>query len=216
MVGAGAAAGGRVLTSASALIARATALAAGPGRAVLGITGPPGAGKSTLAAAVVSALPDRSVLVPMDGFHLSDAELARLGRHDRKGAPDTFDAAGYAALLRRIAAREDEVVYAPAFDRSRELAEAGALPVLREVPLVVTEGNYLLMDGPFAQVRELLTECWYVDLDPDVRRSRLVGRHVRHGRSPEAAEAWVSTTDEPNARLIEATRERADLVVRLS
>ena len=178
-----------VVTARSELVERAASLAAGPGRAVLGITGPPGAGKSTLATAVVTALPDLAVLVPMDGFHLSDVELARRGRRDRKGAPDTFDAAGYVALLRRLIAREDDVVYAPLFDRSRELAEASALPVPREVPLVVTEGNYLLMDGPFAQVRALLTECWYLDADPDVRRSRLIERHVHHGRSPEAAAA---------------------------
>jgi pantothenate kinase len=115
------------------LVARAAALAAGPGRAVLGLTGPPGAGKSTLAAALVEALGDRAVLVPMDGFHLADTELARLGRSDRKGAPDTFDAAGYVQLLRRLLERTDDVVYAPVFRRELELAEAGALPVARSV-----------------------------------------------------------------------------------
>jgi pantothenate kinase len=195
------------------LVERAAALAAGPTRAVLGITGPPGAGKSTLAASLVDALADRAVLVPMDGFHLADEELRRLGRHERKGAPDTFDAGGFVALLRRLVARDDDVVYAPRFDRARELAEAGALAVPREVPLVVTEGNYLLLDGPFAPVRGLLTECWYVEIDAAVRRARLVARHVAHGRSPEAAAAWVDATDEPNALLIEATRDRADLVV---
>jgi pantothenate kinase len=198
------------------LVARARVLASGPERAVLGVVGPPGAGKSTLAEAVVAALPGRAVLVPMDGFHLADAELRRLGRSDRKGSPDTFDAAGYVALLRRLVARQDAVVYAPRFDRDRERAEAGALPVPREVPLVVTEGNYLLLDGDFAPVRPLLTECWYVDVDDDLRRERLVARHVSHGRSPADAAAWVRDTDEPNARLVAATRDRADLVVRLS
>jgi pantothenate kinase len=197
------------------LVTRARTLAAQGERGVLGIVGGPGAGKSTLADAVVSALAGQAVLVPMDGFHLADEELDRLGRRDRKGAPDTFDAAGYVALLRRLLDRTDEVVYAPVFRRDRELAEAGALPVPREVPLVVTEGNYLLGNGPFAPVRELLTESWYLDLDADVRRERLVARHVRHGRTPEQAEQWVGTTDEPNARLIETTRDRADLVVRL-
>jgi len=182
---------------------------------VLGVVGPPGAGKSTLAEAVVEALGERAVLVPMDGFHLADMELARLGRSDRKGAPDTFDAAGYVQLLRRLVERADEVVYAPVFRRELELAEAGALPVPRSVPLVVTEGNYLLLDGPFAPVRTLLTECWYVDVQPDLRLERLVARHERHGRTRAAALQWVEHTDEPNARLIEATRERADVVVRL-
>lgn len=204
------------MTVPAELLERAAAWAAGEERVVLGIVGTPGAGKSTLAAGLVAALPGRAVLVPMDGFHLADRELDRLGRRDRKGAPDTFDAAGYTALLQRVVDRVEDVVYAPVFMRERELAEAGALPVPRDVPLVVTEGSYLLMDGPFALVRELLTECWYVDVDPDLRRRRLVARHVRHGRTAEHARAWVDRTDEPNAVLIEATRDLADRVVRLS
>ena len=196
------------------LVRRATALAVG-GRALLGIAGPPGAGKSTLAAALVAALPGRSALVPMDGFHLPDAELDRLGRRDRKGAPDTFDAAGYVHLLRRLRERTDDVVYAPQFVREQEQAVAGARAVPRELPLVVTEGNYLLADGGFAPVRDLLDETWFLDVDPAVRRSRLVARHVGHGRTREQAEQWVSATDEPNARLVDPTRERADLIVRL-
>ena len=196
------------------LVRRATALA-GRGRALLGVAGPPGAGKSTLAAALVAALPDRAVLVPMDGFHLHDDELDRLGRRDRKGAPDTFDAAGYVHLLRRLRERGDDVVYAPRFLREQEQAVAGAVPVPREVPLVVTEGNYLLADGAFAPVRDLLHETWFVAVADAVRRRRLVARHVAHGRTPEQAERWVAHTDEPNARLVQATRARADLVVRL-
>jgi pantothenate kinase len=184
------------------------------GRALLGITGPPGAGKSTLAEALVAALADVAVLVPMDGFHLADEELARLGRRDRKGAIDTFDAAGYVHLLRRLVDRSDDVVYAPAFVREQEQAVAGALPVSRDARLVVTEGNYLLADGPFAPVRGLLTQCWYVDC-PE-RRERLVARHVRHGRTPAEAEAWVARSDDVNARLVEGTAARADLVVRLA
>ncbi|MCA1720322.1 MAG: nucleoside/nucleotide kinase family protein [Actinobacteria bacterium] len=195
------------------LVARAARLAAGADRALLGIVGAPGAGKSTLAAALVAALAGQAVLVPMDGFHLADAELDRLGRRQRKGAPDTFDAAGYVALLRRLTARTDEVVYAPLFRRDREQAEAGALPVPRNVPLVVTEGNYLLADGPFAPVRELLTECWYLDTGDGVRRDRLVARHVEHGRTRAEAEHWVRRIDEPNGRLVARTRDRADLVL---
>jgi len=198
-----------------ALVARAAALGAQGGRALLGLAGPPGAGKSTLAAALVSALHDRAVLVPMDGFHLADPELDRLGRRQRKGAPDTFDAAGYVNLLRRLRDRTDEVVYAPVFHREQEQAVAGELPVPRTVPLVVTEGNYLLVDGPFAAVRGLLDECWYVDLDPVERVERLVARHVAHGRSPEQAREWVVRTDERNAQLVAQTRAQADLVVQL-
>ncbi len=196
------------------LLARASSLAAGPGRVLLGVAGPPGAGTSTLAEGLVAALGGRAALVPLDGFHLAGDELERLGRAGRKGAPDTFDAAGYVALLRRLRDRKDDVVYAPRFVRARELAEAGAIAVPRAVPLVVTEGNYLLLDGPFRQVRGLLVECWYLDVDPLERRRRLLARHVGHGRTPAEAERWVAATDEPNARLVEATRGRATLVVR--
>ena len=194
------------------LVARARALVADDRRAVLGLAGPPGAGKSTLAVRLVQALGEAAVVVPLDGFHLHDDELARLGRGDRKGAPDTFDVAGYVALLRRL--RSEDTVYAPAFDRDRELSLAGAIPVLPEHRLVVTEGNYLLLEEPgWRDVRPLLDECWYVDLDPAVRVGRLVDRHVRHGRTRSAAEAWVARSDEANARLVVRSRGRADLVV---
>lgn len=211
-----------------ALLARAAALAAPdadrlaadrPGRRLLGLAGPPGAGKSTLAAAVVAALGDRAVLVPMDGFHLAQAELVRLGRADRKGAPDTFDVDGFLALLGRLRDQRpgDPAVYAPRFDRDLEEALAGAVPVAADVPLVVVEGNYLLHDeGSWARVRGLLDEVWYLDLADDVRVGRLVARHVAHGRSPDAAREWVLRSDEANARLVARGRGRADLVVAVS
>lgn len=203
------------MTALAELVERASRLTGPGGRALLGIAGAPGAGKSTLAAALVAALHGRAALVPMDGFHLADGELDRLGRRDRKGAPDTFDAGGYLHLLRRLRDRDEDVVYAPVFVREQEQAIGGALAVPREVPLVVTEGNYLLADGPFRPVRDLLTETWFLDVDPVLRRARLVARHVGHGRSPQQATEWVSRTDEPNAELVDATRSRADLVVRL-
>ncbi len=154
----------------------------------------------------------------MDGFHLAGAELTRLGRAERKGAPDTFDAAGYAALLRRLRHPEGpDPVYAPAFDRELEEPVAGAVPVPPDVPLVVTEGNYLLLDeGPWAPVRGLLDEVWFLDAAPDVRVRRLVDRHVRFGKPRPHAERWVAGSDERNARLVERHRDRADLVVRMS
>jgi pantothenate kinase len=200
-------------TSFDDLVARARALAAGR-RALLGLTGAPGAGKSTLAARLVTALSPAAALVPMDGFHLADAELERLGRRHRKGAPDTFDAAGYVETLRRIRARPPDPVYAPVFDRHLEAAVAGSIPVGPDVPLVVTEGNYLLLDdGPWRHVRALLDEVWFVEIDDRVRVERLVRRHVEHGKDPVRADAWVRGSDEANARLVAATRGRADLVV---
>ena len=205
-----------VLDGPAAVHARAADLAGRGRRCILGITGAPGAGKSTLAATVVEGLGERAVDVPMDGFHLAGAELVRLGRADRKGAPDTFDAAGFVALLRRLRAPDEGVVYAPAFDRHLEQPIAGAIPVHPGTPLVVVEGNYLLdTDGVWAQVAPLLDECWYVESDETVRLHRLVARHIEHGRTPAAARDWALGPDQRNAELIAATRPRADLVVRL-
>jgi pantothenate kinase len=197
------------------LVARARELARGGSRAILGIAGPPGGGKSTLAAMVVEALGDDAVLVPMDGFHLAQPELVRLGIRDRMGAPHTFDALGYAALLRRL--REgSETVYAPAFRRDIEEPIAGAIAVAPDVPLVVTEGNYLLLDdGDRAAVRPLLDEAWYVEMDEATRLRWLIARHVEFGKTPEEAEAWVMRSDQANAQVVAATRDRADRVVHL-
>ncbi|WP_330173067.1 nucleoside/nucleotide kinase family protein [Streptomyces sp. NBC_01498] len=200
------------------LTSRARRLAVPGRRRILGIAGPPGAGKSTLAAQLVAALGDSAVIVPMDGFHLAQAELNRLGRADRKGAPDTFDAPGYAALLARLRAPEPGVVvYAPAFDRALEEAVAGSVPVAPDVPLVITEGNYLLHDdAAWAPVRALVDEAWFLETDPVVRVRRLVDRHVRFGKERAYAERWVRDSDEVNARLVARGRDRADLVVPVS
>ncbi|MFJ8662059.1 nucleoside/nucleotide kinase family protein [Streptomyces sp. NPDC093795] len=187
-------------------------------RRVLGLAGAPGAGKSTLAARLVDRLDGLAVLVPLDGFHLAQAELERLGRAGRKGAPDTFDAAGYTALLARLRAPEPgTTVYAPAFDRSLEEPVAGAIPVDPGVPLVITEGNYLLHDeGAWAGVLPLLDEAWYVHLDDRHRVPRLIDRHVRFGKTRAHAERWVHTSDEANARLVASGRARAHLDVHMS
>ncbi|MFF0227264.1 nucleoside/nucleotide kinase family protein [Streptomyces sp. NPDC004629] len=196
------------------LCARARALAGSGRRAMLGIVGAPGSGKSTLALHLAAALgPDTAVVVPMDGFHLANSELERLGRRQRKGAPDTFDAAGYAALLRRLREPTGECVYAPRFHREFEEAVAGAIPVPAGTPLVITEGNYLLLDdGPWAGVKALLDEAWYVAPDEETRLDRLIRRHVAYGKPLAEARAWSLGTDQRNAGLIAATLDRADLV----
>ncbi|MGW4100283.1 nucleoside/nucleotide kinase family protein [Mycobacterium sp. NPDC004974] len=203
------------------LLARVLARAAEPGTSVIGIAGAPGAGKSTLTEALVAAARvrlgvDAVAHVPMDGFHLADVELRRLGRLDRKGAPDTFDVAGYAALLRRIRART-EVVYAPGFERDIEQPVAGAIPVLPDAAVVLTEGNYLLLDDPgWSTVAAEIDEIWYCAIQDEVRVARLVARHINFGKPAEVAQRWVAEVDEPNARLVAATASRADLLVSIA
>jgi pantothenate kinase len=189
-------------------------------RRVLGVTGPPGAGKTTLVLALLAAAADdprlrgRIAHVPMDGFHLTDAALDRLGRRERKGAPDTFDAAAYAAVL--AAAREVPrlVVSAPAFDHGVGEPEPDAIRVAAQADLLITEGNYLLLDDPdWRPVHDLLDEVWFCALDDAVRRGRLIDRHVGTGRGLRAATDWVDRSDEANARLVAGGVTGADLVL---
>ena len=202
------------------LLLRARSLVQGGRRALLGVAGSPGAGKTTLAEALVRELNADGepwvAHVPMDGFHLADVELDRLGLRDRKGAPPTFDAAGYAALLRRLRDEEDgdDIVYAPGFERVLEQPIAGAVPVPPSARLVVTEGNYLLLGtGAWTRVREQLDEVWFCELAEAERIRRLVARHEEFGKGHEQAVAWVMRTDQRNAELVAATRDRADLIV---
>lgn len=197
--------------------ARALGLLQDRRRSILGVTGSPGAGKSTYAEGLVrdlSAAGHRVALVPMDGFHLAHSALVAQGLVSIKGAPETFDAGGYVDLLRRLREPDGETVWAPRFDRDLEDAIAASLPVHDDVRLIVTEGNYLLLDqGPWARVRPLLDECWYLELDHAVRRERLLARHIRHGRPEADALARTDGSDEANARLIATTRRRADAIL---
>nr|WP_133691052.1 MULTISPECIES: nucleoside/nucleotide kinase family protein [unclassified Mycolicibacterium] len=185
-----------------------------PGRLIVGITGPPGAGKSTSALELVAAF-EGAAYLPMDGFHLSNAVLDQLGRRHRKGAIDTFDVAGYVAALRRARADyQQRDLYVPAFDRGLDEPVAAGHVVPAQCRLIVTEGNYLgVRDGEWGAVRPLLERLYYVDCPTEVRRERLVARHIDGGRSPRAAAAWVDEVDEPNARLIATTRDVCDRVL---
>ena len=205
-----------MLTGRDALLARVDELraAAGGGRVLLGLAGEPGSGKSTVAVLLAEALVARGVpasVVPMDGWHLSGRELARLGRAGRKGAPDTFDAGGYLALLRRLRLDAAETVWPPDFRREIEEAVAGSVAVDPAVQVVVSEGNYLLVDdGSWRGVADAFDAVWFVDAPADERLRWLVARHERYGKTPEAALAWATGPDEANARLVRSTRGRAD------
>ena len=195
-------------------IKRASALAAA-GRALLGIAGCPGAGKSTLSDAITASV-HSSVVVPMDGFHMLNEDLVRLGRRDRKGAPDTFDADAYIAMLDRLRHQKSEVVTAPRYDRAASAPVPDAIAVDPDVALVITEGNYLLIDeSPWTAVRPLLDDVWFVEVDDAIRIPRLIARHIAFGKSENEAREWVMRSDEANAAVVAATRDRADVVVRL-
>ncbi|HIW99038.1 MAG TPA: nucleoside/nucleotide kinase family protein [Candidatus Nesterenkonia stercoripullorum] len=192
-------------------------------RVLLGITGEPGAGKSTLAASLLDHLgSDNAVVLPMDGYHLAGAELERLGRAHRKGAIDTFDAHGFVHTLERIARQRGpgddalEAVYAPAFDRDLEEPIAGAVAVSADHSVVIVEGNYLLAEqGPWGRIPALLSSTWFLSVGAELRQRRLIARHERHGVPPAAAQSHALGSDQVNAEFIASTATRADLIVEM-
>ena len=207
------------LGSLEAALERAVSLSEGArGRVIIGVIGKPGAGKSTLSNYLLKHLPkETTALVPMDGYHLSNAQLKTLNRSDRKGAPDTFDAGGYLDLLQRIKTNVESEIYFPIFHREIEESIAAEGVVHPHTTLVLTEGNYLLLESDgWRQVAETLTESWFVDVDNDRRMARLVARHMKFGKSSEAAHLWAHGTDEHNAQLVESTRSKADVIISLA
>ena len=186
-------------------------------RRIIGIAGSPGAGKSTIAEALVARL-DSAVVLPMDGYHLPQARLVELGRRDRMGAPDTFDVDGFLATLSALRAVDNSgnPVLAPGFDRGIEEPVPDAIRILQELSTVVVEGNYLLLEsGGWGRVAPMLDATVFVQVDRGIRLDRLIERHERFGKSPADARAWALGPDERNAQLIEATATRADRVIEL-
>jgi pantothenate kinase len=197
------------------------ALSAAGRRVIIGLAGPPGAGKSTLALAIVSTARARmgqewAAYLPLDGYHLSNAQLKRLGLLDVKGAPATFDADGYAAMLSRVAADDARDIYVPDYDRTLHEPIAARHRVPAAARLVVTEGNYLAVAEPrWLAAGTSIDRLWYVDAPDALREERLVARQLRGGRDERAARDWVSRSDRPNGELVKRSRDRADLVISL-
>ncbi|HEY4268684.1 MAG TPA: nucleoside/nucleotide kinase family protein [Galbitalea sp.] len=186
-------------------------------RTLVAIVGPPGAGKSTIAAALAELLAPAATVLPMDGFHLPKSRLRELERLDRMGAPDTFDVDGFLALLTRVKpafGNSGNRVVAPGFDREIEEPVADAIDIFPEFPIVIVEGNYLLLDADgWGAVAAAFDVSFFVDVPHDVRIERLVARHIRFGKSEPDARAWALGPDEANARVIEATAARATHVI---
>ena len=187
--------------------------ATGQGRFLTALAGPPGAGKSTLAAALVDALGQGAKAVPMAGFHYDDRVLIARGARDRKGAPDTFDAQGFFHLLRRL--RSEGEVAIPLFDRDLEISRAGADIVTPEDRLLVVEGNYLLLnEAPWPQAAPLFDLTVWIDVPEAELDRRLLARWAHYGKTPAQARAWIDGNDMPNIRRVTRNSRAADVVVR--
>ena len=204
------------LTSLEEVVSRAKSLMDGE-RKIVGLIGKPGAGKSTLSAQLIQQLGDQAAILNMDGYHLSNLALHELGRADRKGAPDTFDALGFTEILKRVKHEVDKNIYFPVFDRAIEESIAAQGVIVPSVKLVITEGNYLLHNGDnWSGVKNLLDESWFIEVDDSLRIKRLVNRHHKFGKSKVDALSWATGSDENNAKIVAQTRESADLIINLS
>ena len=186
-------------------------------RKIVGLIGKPGAGKSTLSAQLIEQLGDQAAILNMDGYHFSNLALRELGRADRKGAPDTFDALGFTEILKRVKHEVDQNIYFPVFDRSIEESIAAQGVITPEIKLVITEGNYLLHnDNNWGGVKKFLDESWFIEVDDQIRIERLVNRHHKFGKSKADAHSWATGSDENNAQVVARTRELADVIIKLS
>jgi len=178
-------------------------------RYIVAIAGPPGAGKSTLAIDLAKKLPSSEVL-QMDGFHYDNAVLDKLGLRSRKGAPETFDYEGFAAILKRIRASEPNIAI-PVFDRTIDLARAGAAIIRQGTKIILTEGNYLLLDElPWTGLADYFDLTVFLDVPRPELQRRLIQRWLDLGRTRDQAEYWVTSNDMPNVDRVLKARRKAD------
>jgi len=208
-----------LLTSLDEVVDRAESLMTSMSgqRKIVGLIGKPGAGKSTLSAQLIEQLGDQAAILNMDGYHFSNLALRELGRADRKGAPDTFDALGFTEILKRVKHEVDQNIYFPVFDRSIEESIAAQGVITPKIKLVITEGNYLLHnDNNWGGVKKFLDESWFIEVDDQIRIERLVNRHHKFGKSKADAHSWATGSDENNAQVVARTRELADVIIKLS
>lgn len=184
----------------------------GPGRFITAVAGPPGSGKSTLADAIVAALGSSARVVPMDGFHYDDIVLAQRGLQSRKGAPETYDVAGFTHLMQRLRAGGDVAI--PVFDRAIELSRAAADVVTDADQFLVVEGNYLLLDqAPWTALAPFFDLTVFIDVPEAVLDRRLLDRWEHYGKTSAAARAWIDGNDMPNIRRVIEGSRPADIVV---
>jgi pantothenate kinase len=185
-------------------------------RKLIAIAGPPGSGKSTVAEVLNRLLREAgktSAVVPMDGFHLDNAVLDARCLRKRKGAPETFDGAGFCNLVKRIATEGADIVY-PVFDRSRDIAIAGAAVLSKDVEYVLFEGNYLALDAePWRQLAQFWTSSIWINAPIDELERRLMQRWFDEGLSEADARIKVGENDLPNAKYVQANSRTCDLVL---
>lgn len=182
------------------------------GRFIAALAAPPAAGKSTLAAELAGLTGAK--VVPMDGFHYDDAVLIARGARNRKGAPDTFDVAGFIHLLHRL--RTEDEVAIPLFDRALEISRAGADVITAQNQILIVEGNYLLLnDAPWPNARPLYDLTIWLDVAEDTLIHRLENRWAHYGKTPVQATAWINGNDLPNIRRVVAGSGAADVVITL-
>lgn len=186
-------------------------------RTMIGIVGKPGAGKSTVVTEIQKQFSAEEVaIIPMDGYHLSNEELIKLGRRERKGAPDTFDVEGFISLITRVRNEIDKDHTFPIFHREIEASKADEGIVLRNTKVIVIEGNYLFSEEHnWSEVFPLLDQSWFIEIDDEIRMQRLITRHIKYGKTPQEAEEWSRGSDEENAKFIAKTASRAERIIKL-